>query len=588
MTTTLFGKITIALILAMVSAAREGQQDGNSERLLLTDEEKLENALNDERNHSTYVSTSKLGSNIARVLSSLSIVSLLFLILLIYRSEIGLSTIYHRIVFCMSVAYILAAMAMGLTTLPMPTDMIYTQYETAVYGNQATCTAQGLVFAAGTRTAFLYFSSLSIYYLSSIRLKMSESQMRKRVEPWIHCYILCSTTVFSTLCIAAKFINPTPDSPWCRPMSYPWYCNRDNFEDCTVRDTNLQLASAIIFIIYAENFVTIITFFSAMALIVWTVYKQERLLKTYMARVHSRNDSSTNLAMCRSRHQFTRTIMFQALSYLVVYVLFSLDIYYIAARDLSHMVGNDVKNLDLWTRYYYLTSKPMQGFVYFLVFVGHKVYGIRQVDRNLTISKAILHVLRIREEPTFFISRISLVNGALSNGDEDEMYFVGDYEDDEDDYEEEDISRMYPFPGQNGVVEDHATSSSISFERENEYNHSRRTGSVERSSFGPASWFSMSTRRSETTSVPRNRRKTGHDVYEDDAISGIGGKMESQDDDMEEIEVSESVETFEDNFGTDSESRGGVLSSSIGPASWFSRSTGGRSEASSVKDNSKE
>jgi len=569
----------MALMLAMVSsAAREGQQDGNSERLLVLTygEEKLENALNDERNHRTYVSTSKLGSNIARGLSSLSIVSLLILILLIYRSRVGLSTMYHRIVLCMSIAYMLAAMAMGLTTLPMPTDMIYTQFETAVYGNQATCTAQGLVYTAGTRTAFLYFSSLSIYYLSSIRLKMSESQMRKRVEPWIHCYILCSTTVVSTLCIAAKFINPTPDSPWCRPISYPWYCDRrDNYEDCTVRDTNLQVASTILIIVYAENLVTVITFSSAMALIVWTVYKQERLLKKYMARVHTRKDS-TNLAMCRSRHQFTRTIMFQALSYMVVYAVFSLDIFYIGARTLRHVGGDDVGDLDLWTRYYYLTSKPIQGFVYFLVFVGHKVYGIRQVTRNLTISKAIVHVLLVREEPNFIISQISLVNGVLdSNGDEDEdeMYFVGDYENDEDDYEEEDISRMYPFPGQN-VVEDHTTSSIIS--------------GGELSSFWPASWFSISTGRSEATSVPRNHRKPGHDVYEDDAISGIGGKMESQDDDMEETEISESVDAFEDDLrGADSDSRGG-LSSSIGPASWFSRSTRGRTDASSVKDNSKE
>jgi hypothetical protein len=208
----------------------------------------------------------------------------------------------------------------------------------------------------------------------------------------------------------------------------------------------------------------------------------------------------------------------------------------------------------------------VQGFVYFLVFVGHKVYGIRQVKSDLTISKAIRHVFMVREEPKYFISRISLVNaGVLDNEDEDEMHFV---DDNDDDCEDDDIPRqMFPFPGQNFVDGVDVTAGGAGSDARGEV-----------SSFGPASWFSLSTKRSEAS---RNCRKPGHTVDENDAISGISGKMERQDDDMEEIEISESVDTFAD----DSDSRG-VLSS-IGPASWFSRSTR-KSEASSIKDNIKE
>jgi len=70
-------------------------------------------------------------------------------------------------------------------------------------------------------------------------------------------------------------------------------------------------------------------------------------------------------------------------------------------------------------------------------------------------------------------------------------------------------------------------------------------------SFGLASWFSLSTKKSEAS---RNRRKPGHNVDENDAISGISGKMERQDDDMEEINISESVDTFADDSG-----RGGLI-----------------------------
>ena len=267
--------------------------------------------------------------------------------------------------------------------------------------------------------------------------------------------------------------------------------------------------------------------------------------------------------------------MVQALSYLVVFVLFSLDTFYVAGLTLSSMFGNDVGHLSLWTRYYHLTSRPAQGFVYFLVFVGHKVYGIRQVKSDLTIPKAIWHVLMVREEPLFYISRISLLNGDLNNVDEDEMYFVGDGE---DDCEEEDAPRMYPFHEQNVVDGVDSISGGAGSDSRGEL-----------SSHWPASWFSLSTRRSESSYVAKNRRKSGLNVDEDDAISGISGKMDWQGDDMEEeLDISKSADTFQDDSGvTDSDSRG--ILSSIGPAaSWFSRSTR-RSEASSIKDdNSKE
>ena len=192
----------------------------------------------------------------------------------------------------------------------------------------------------------------------------------------------------------------------------------------------------------------------------------------------------------------------------------------------------------------------------------------------------------------FYLSRISLVNGDLNNVDEDEMYFVGDGK---DDCEEKDAPRMYPFHEQN-VVDEDVASSGISYEKKSEDNHSQPAGSSSgtdsdsreeiSSSVGPTSWFSLSTRRSEASSLARNLRKPGHTVDEEDdtAINGISGKMKRQDDDIVEIDISKSADTFADDLGvTDSDSRG-VLSS-IGPASWFSRSTG-RSEASSVKDKS--
>jgi len=62
----------------------------------------------------------KYAAAVPKITGSISAVSSSLIIYLICRSKPKLSTIYHRIMFCMSVADILASTAMALTTLPMP------------------------------------------------------------------------------------------------------------------------------------------------------------------------------------------------------------------------------------------------------------------------------------------------------------------------------------------------------------------------------------------------------------------------------------------------------------------------------------
>jgi hypothetical protein len=68
----------------------------------------------------------KYGAIVPRVTGFLSAISSLIIMYVIVRSSRGLSTIYHRIMFCMSVFDIFTSVAMGLTTLPMPKDDFWT------------------------------------------------------------------------------------------------------------------------------------------------------------------------------------------------------------------------------------------------------------------------------------------------------------------------------------------------------------------------------------------------------------------------------------------------------------------------------
>lgn len=73
-----------------------------------------------------------------------------------------MGSVYHRIMFGMSFFDIVQSLAMAFTTLPMPTYMIYDQFEDSRK-------AQGFMFLIGSMTATTYNAMLCLYYLCALR-----------------------------------------------------------------------------------------------------------------------------------------------------------------------------------------------------------------------------------------------------------------------------------------------------------------------------------------------------------------------------------------------------------------------------------
>ena len=144
-------------------------------------------------------------ATVPKITGSISAVSSSLIIYLIYRSKPKLSTIYHRIMFGMSVADIMASTAMALTTLPMPRNddpywaetfsiaedvqdglgTVYWRDQTKL-GTRQTCVAQGFFVAIGIIIMFSYNGTLCVYYACAIALRMKEAKIRKKIEPFIH------------------------------------------------------------------------------------------------------------------------------------------------------------------------------------------------------------------------------------------------------------------------------------------------------------------------------------------------------------------------------------------------------------------
>ena len=107
--------------------------------------QRCEAALADERNQTQTFYTTVAAFITALVSGSISVISSIVIICLIYRSDVGLSSVYHRIILAMSISDIIASTCMGASTLLLPKDMIYKQFAGWVWGNKTTCTIQGFL-----------------------------------------------------------------------------------------------------------------------------------------------------------------------------------------------------------------------------------------------------------------------------------------------------------------------------------------------------------------------------------------------------------------------------------------------------------
>jgi len=166
----------------------------SSQESSYTHEDAIFDAMNNQDTYVNTVYTSALGLNIVRVTGSLSAVSSALIIFVILHSSTKLTTIYHRIIALMSIGDIVGSLAMALTTLPMPKDMIYTQFEGLTAGNTRTCELQGFLFTVGTSFTVCYNTILCIYYVCSIRFHMTEEAFKKWSEPGLHCLAFLAVT----------------------------------------------------------------------------------------------------------------------------------------------------------------------------------------------------------------------------------------------------------------------------------------------------------------------------------------------------------------------------------------------------------
>jgi hypothetical protein len=312
----------------------------------------------------------------------------------------GIKTTYHRIILGLSSADCLTSLAIALTTIPMPKDVIY-PFEMPSYGSIATCEAQGLVYMMGNAFVLCMNGILNIYYLCTLRYNMREKIFRCYLEiPLFIVSLVMSITLPSIALLNQELLNPSPYYPVCVANSYPLDCTKADNPECRGGGGRGALSP----LFYCTITIFFFTLIISMALIVHSFYRNARSLQKALKDKPSQEVDGKYEALKRAQ-ETSSIIGRQALMYIAAFLITWIFGF---AKVLCVVTGND--NTELLSALT-MIFQPLQGFFNLIIFVYHKVQTLRRADDDLTVAEALekLFLFPSQMEDQATVSNLNMV-----------------------------------------------------------------------------------------------------------------------------------------------------------------------------------
>ncbi len=346
----------------------------------------------------------RAGVVIPIVTGSISATFSFVIVSFILRSRIN--TIYHRIMFLLSFADIITSVAIALTTLPMPKDVIY-PFAGPSYGNVQSCEIQGFLYLSGSSLTFSMNGILNLYYLCTMVFNIREVTFRRLIEPLL--YIVCFTTCVvapSVLLLQKDILNPSTVDPFCVASIYPQGCsNKQDNPDCRGASSGGadNFTICVIVALSASFLVLVVT----MGSIFFTFAKREKEGRKFLHR--SLRDQPQDYCEKESEWEEAqknkRLISKQILMYIGAFVITWISAFLIVILRAQ---------TNGWLQLSRMIFQPLQGFFNALIFFYHKVRIIRKVDEDKSVWDALRMLFGSPRETTEFVD-VSNIEMVCSN-----------------------------------------------------------------------------------------------------------------------------------------------------------------------------
>jgi len=133
---------------------------------------------------------------------------------------------YRRILFALSICDIIASINIALAPYLVPADE--SQWIWSV-GNSGTCNMVGALqqFSFSTQ---LYSGMLGLYFLLTVQYQWKQEDYGRRIEPWLHAFIVVFSISTAAVGAVFGFYNPLDLGPGCWVNSWPEGCGTDSWD----------------------------------------------------------------------------------------------------------------------------------------------------------------------------------------------------------------------------------------------------------------------------------------------------------------------------------------------------------------------
>ena len=335
------------------------------------------------------ISCSKFAAIVPRFTGGTSAISSSIIIFLIFRSEAKLGTIYHRVMFGMSLFDILGSVAISLTTLPMQKELPFDHppYDGTRLGNNQTCQAQGFIITLGFIVVIAYNVMLFVYYTCAIAFQMEDKKIAKYVEPVLHISSVGFGLAVAIPPLVHDLYNPTDWDAWCTITA----SGREDiqFDETRINHkvTNIDTLKT------ASCSIIAIIIIASTILIMRKVNQIERDLNNSTIKRRSIIHDKATKSL-----QNTKIVFVQVMAYLSSFLI-----------TFGCVFLRSVINEPDWVIYLSFVLIPLQGFFNALIFISHKVYNYRRVYGDISRCGVIKLLFQKRHAEPFLFTRISLV-----------------------------------------------------------------------------------------------------------------------------------------------------------------------------------